>query len=155
MDITDHKHAEQKLVHQVMVLRALKAIDMLVADEIDCCYLITYLTNLLVQAGNYTYVWMVLLDQDSRFRSLASSVQREEFAEFDKILEKGQFPPCFRDVQVSDKKYVIYHSLMHHAEFCPLARLGDIEAVFIARLEYAGCVCGFMGGSYFRSVGCR
>jgi len=144
MNITALKHAEYKLTHQSVVLRALKAIDLMMAVELDLDFFINHVCNLLVQAGNYTNVWVVLFDRNQRFLSFASSIQAEEFSKFKDLLKSGNYPPCFQDLLKKGRKSVIYYELSSHHDQCPLAVLGNTQAVFVARLETAGRIYGIM-----------
>ncbi|MBM3148890.1 MAG: PAS domain S-box protein, partial [Chloroflexi bacterium] len=91
MDITMRKRAEQKLVHQSIVLRTLKAVDSLVAEEMDKDFLIDRVCNLLVQAGNYANVWVVLVDGEKKFLSLSYAVRMKEMPCMVENMKRGHY----------------------------------------------------------------
>jgi len=145
MDITMRKRAEQKLVHQSIVLRALKAIDLLVAEEMDKDVVIDRVCNLLVQAGNYANVWVVLVDGEKHFVSLAYSVRMREMPRLIQNMKQGRYPRCIRDVLEGQKKYNIYHDLSRLPDEHPFLMTENSQAAFVTRLETAGHTHGVMG----------
>lgn len=147
MDITTRKRAEQKLVHQSIVLRALKAIDLLVAKELDKDFLIDRVCNLLVQAGNYANVWVVLVDGEKNFVSLTHVVPAKEMAHLVENMKRGHYPRCIRDVLEGEKKYNIYHDLSSLPDERPSLMTENSQAAFVTRLETAGHIHGVMGVS--------
>jgi diguanylate cyclase (GGDEF)-like protein/PAS domain S-box-containing protein len=145
MDITKRKRAEQKLVHQSIVLRALKALDMLVAEELDKDFLIDHVCNLLVQAGNYANVWIVSVDGEKNFVSLVHVVPTKEMSQLVENMKLGRYPRCIRDVLEGEKKYNIYHDPRSLPDERPSLMTEDSQAAFVTRLETAGRIHGVMG----------
>jgi len=146
-DITERKRMEEKIIRLNAVLKALKDVDLLVTDELDREVLMNYSCNLLIQAGNYANVWILFVDEDRGFVSVASAGDTDKLAVLTERMKQGVYPPCMQEILRSEEPFIIYDKPeIQHGE-CPLFSACGESVAFVARLESRGKVYGVLGVS--------
>jgi diguanylate cyclase (GGDEF)-like protein/PAS domain S-box-containing protein len=146
-DVTERKRMEEKVLRFNAVLKVLKDIDLLVTDEMDREVLINYSCNLILQAGNYANVWVLLVDENRGFVSVASAGDRDRLLLLANHMKQAHYPPCVGEVLRQENPSVVYDNLDSQHGECPLFGACGDNAAFVARLESHGKVYGVLGVS--------
>ena len=146
-DVTEPKRLEQKIIRFNAVLKVLKDIDLLVADEMDREVLINYSCNLIIQAGNYSHVWILLLDDIGGFLSMATAGDTEKLSLLTGRMRQGDYPRCVEELLRSEEPSVMYDKPGSQHGECPLSSAYGANIAFVARLESRGKVYGVLGVS--------
>lgn len=93
-DITERKHAEQRIEHLNRVLRALRDVNKLTVRERDLDTLIREGCRLLVQNRGYASALIVLTDKNDRPDSWAGAGMAASSEPLNSMFERGELPPC-------------------------------------------------------------
>ena len=94
-DITERKHAEQRIGHLNRVLRAIRDVNELIVRERDRDKLISEGCRLLVKNRGYSSALIVLTDENDRPVFWSESGLGETFKPLGVLLKQGGLPSCF------------------------------------------------------------
>ncbi|MDD5557186.1 MAG: CHASE4 domain-containing protein [bacterium] len=141
-DITERKRAAERLEHLTTVLRAIRAVDLLVTRERDPLRLIRGACDNLVRHRGYRNAWIALFDERGRVRAAAESGIGEGFAALARRLEAGDLPPCARRAIETAAVQVEVPPL--GCLDCPLAAPCHEGGAMAVRIETGGRVYGVM-----------
>jgi len=146
IDITERKRAEERSAHLANMLRAIRNVNQLIAQERDKGRLIQSTCDLLVETRGLVNAWILLTDEDRDFVSLAGAGHQGAFSTLADHIKRGDYPPCVRDLLEGQEPFLTYNGLEQHAA-CPLASICEVSGAFVARLGYRGKAYGVLGGS--------
>ena len=93
-DITEIKHAQQRIQHLNNVLRAIRDVDQLIVHEQEPGNLIREASRLLVGNRGYASALFILTDPDNTPVAWAEAGMESAFVPLAERLGRGQLPPC-------------------------------------------------------------
>ncbi len=106
-DITQHKHAEERIEHLNRVLRAIRNVNQLIVREQDPNTLIREGCRLLVKHQSYQTAWMVLTDEADRPLVWATAGMDAGCAPFEELLRRSVLPACCLAAQGAAKPRLV------------------------------------------------
>lgn len=145
-DITQRKRAERRVKHLNLVLRALRRINQLIARERDRAVLIQEAANILVELRGYSFVLIVLLDEENRPAHWAEAGTGPFFSSFGPMLSEGRLPPCF-DCHEAPGELQVVRDRMATCSACPMNEHAHALAAFSVALMHEGKRFGYMAVS--------
>lgn len=94
IDITERKHAEQRIEHLNRVLRSIREVNQLIVHEKNPDRLIQEACRLLAEHQGYGSALLILTDDADVPRSFAEAGSGEVFQPLAEKLKQGELPPC-------------------------------------------------------------
>ncbi|MEW6411689.1 MAG: PAS domain-containing protein [Candidatus Zixiibacteriota bacterium] len=135
--------SEAGINHLNLVLKAVRNVTQLMTREKDPQRLIQRSCELLVETRGFHNAWIVVVSKDGKPELLAEAGLGNEFSVVKGLIEKGEFVPCCRQLDVHDGVLPVKDPPQDCPE-CPLAQLYTGRAGMAAKLEHHNRNYGYM-----------
>ncbi len=137
---------EKRNAHLMSVLHAIRDVHHLIASERDAESLMRKVAQLLVEARGYRHVWILLLDGEGRTKTAVEAGIGDKFRNFAAMLDRGEFPPCVRDV--TDTRCVVTVTDSATAcRGCPLMHEHHAISTMATPIEAGGKLFGVLSAT--------
>ncbi len=145
-DITEFKRARERIEHLNRVLRAIREVNQLIVRERDRETLIREAARLLVENRGYASALILLTDDHNRPFSWAGFGMGESLDALERILEKGELPPCCTHADASGTLLFV-EERMRICKSCPIAKECAETDAFCVRLVHGGIAFGYLAAA--------
>ncbi len=145
-DITERKHAEERIEHLNLVLRTIRNLNQLITREKDRDRLIKRTCETLLETRGYYTAWVVILDESGRFVTAAEAGLGKNFISMIIKLKRGKLTDCNRRV-LKQSEVVVTEDPVSACRDCPLANKYHGRGAMSVRLEYKEKVYGILSVS--------
>ncbi|WP_051309033.1 PAS domain S-box protein [Desulfogranum japonicum] len=142
-DISDRKHAEQRIEHLNRVLRSIRTINQLIVRERDPETLIHEGCRLLVDNRGYASALIFLTDEKDRIVTWAGSGPICSPDKIDAMLRRREAPPCCA-LSRSANGVVVIDSLQDLCGSCPIAGESQQPTSLCIRLAHDANTFGYL-----------
>ncbi len=139
----ESKAIEKKLKHLNSVLYAIRNVYQLVTKEKGFDKLLKGVCNNLIETRGYYNAWIAILDNSGKLVTTAESGLGKDFLPMAKRLKHGELPVCGRKV-LCEPDVVIFKNPSSTCSDCPLVKKYSGRGGMSYRLEYDGCIYGFL-----------
>ena len=143
LDVTDHKLAQERIAHLNSVLLAIRDVNQLIVRTDTVEDLIEGATRLLAADRDYTWVAIVLVDQDQRPTRWVQSGGQDMSAEMVALLSDGQLPPCLMRARDEPGGFLVRSGDAVCAA-CTLPEVGDGLARLHTPIQYEDVLFGYL-----------
>ncbi len=143
VDITQRKHAEERLRHLTEVLRAVRNVNQLITHEKDRAALLRRSCEILTETRGFRSAWIATLDAAGQLQATAESGIGAGFATIQSEMGRGQWPECCR-LAIERPHVVTLHSTETDCARCPVAHTYRDTAAMAHRLFHAGRTYGVL-----------
>lgn len=145
IEIAFYKHQmERQLTHLNQVLRAVRSVNQLIAQERDPEQLLAGACDCLVETRGYRGAWIVRIDAAGDVLQAHQSGMSGAFAEFVEALRQGYRPPCWEPALAAPEGDVVVELGAGDCLDCGFPPQGEEKGRLLARLEHAGVVYGLL-----------
>lgn len=151
IDVTDCRHAEERLEHLNRVLRTMLKINQLITEENDLNKLLQGACDNLTDNRGYYNAWIVLLDESKKATDWTESGLGSGFLPMTEKLKLGDLTRCARmslmqaGVAVTDDPFQVCTD-------CPLSAMYLDRGAMTVRLKYGGKIYGLLTASIPKSL---
>jgi PAS domain S-box-containing protein len=145
-DITDRKHAEQRLENVNHVMRAVLDVNQLIIREKNPDKLISEATSLLTETRGYLNVWITLFDEDGNVGKIEGNKMSRSFSSLKKEIMDGKRVHC-QKMAIQKKNTLLIDDPFQTCEDCPLSQEYEGRAALVSPLEHHGVVYGTITAS--------
>lgn len=143
VEITDEIRLRDRLVHLTRALRAIRAVNQLIAKEKDSDRLLRAVCALLTETRGYRSAWIVLLDESGAVTGSFHSGLGNDAGRLEAFLRAGQLPECARRARARPDAVVVLED-PSECGACPLLGKTPAYRRLTARLEHEGKVYGII-----------
>ena len=134
---------KEKHVHLNGVLRALRNINQIIANERDSAVLIQKICDTLVKNRSYHSAWIALTDRDGQWGTLAQAALGEDFKSITDLFKNGEPVACCKRVMIQPD-VVISDAPSTLCGTCPLVSGYHNRGAISAKLECKGKIYGMI-----------
>jgi len=106
-DITERKKTEDRIKRLNSILFAIKDIDQLIIQGKDRDNLVQGVCESLVRTRDYFNIWIALFDEKENFLKAYTAGITKNFKSIEKLLKRGELPPCAENVRQEQNLLVI------------------------------------------------
>jgi PAS domain S-box-containing protein len=152
LDVSERKHAENRIGRLNRVLRAIRNVNQLIVRETSSERLIQAGCRLLVEHHGYATALIALTDKNGRCVAHAEAGMDKAGASLAEKLDRGELPGCFEKARQADADVMTTNP----AEFCvgcPIAQFCPSMDMLCARLAYGGIAFGYLGVAMEPAIG--
>lgn len=142
-DITERKQAEEKVEHLNLVLRAIRRVNQLIVREKNRERLLKGVCNNLIETRGYYNAWIVLLDEEGKFKTCVEAGLGKDFLPMIELLKRGKLTTCSQKALKQQEVVITENPASTYTE-CPLAQKYSGRAGFAIRLEHSGKIYGLI-----------
>ena len=144
--VIERVHAENRIKHLNLVLRAIRNVNQLITKEKDRDRLLQRVCDNMVETRGYHSVWIALLDDAGRLVMTAESGLGVDFMPVFEQLKRGELTGCGRRA-LSQSDVVVIEDPPSTCADCPLIGNYTGSGAMAVRLEYDGKVYGLLSAS--------
>jgi CheY-like chemotaxis protein len=137
-------HAEKRLQHLNLVLRAIRNVNQLIVPEKDRSRLIQRACQLLVEGRGYFTAWIALLDNQGRAAAATAAGEVKHTDQVLQALARGDLPPCGRRA-LAQPELVVLENLADHCTGCILGPNIANRGALVTRLAHHQVCYGLLG----------
>ena len=150
-DITERKHAEERIEHLNSVLKAIGNINQLIVTEKERGSLLQKACDILLEARGYETVWFGYLSNDETFDTVVGSGFAEDINRFCESVMDGNHPPCIKKA-LAGKEMVVVMDTSGECGDCLFKDTHAGRGTVVIRIEHAGALFGLLGTSLAADV---
>ncbi|MDD5189551.1 MAG: PAS domain S-box protein, partial [Dehalococcoidales bacterium] len=143
-DITTQINTEERNRHLTTVLKAIRNVNQLITQEKNPAILIKQACRLLIENRGFENAWILLVKDDGKFQSMASSGRSSNSRAFIANLKKGINPACINNLRKSKQPFIALESASLQCRGCNLGVNHHGNGAFCARLEFEGQIYGYL-----------
>ncbi len=140
-EITDEIRVRDRLAHLNRTLRAIRAVNQLIAQERDRDRLLQGTCELLIKTRGYRSAWIALLDEDGGLTAFFHAGLGDDADPLAEMLKRGEPPECVRRA-LERPETVMIGDPASECSACPFLGKDPEQRELTARLEYGGKVYG-------------
>ncbi len=145
-DITDEIRVRDRLAHLNRTLRAIRAVNKLIAKEKDRDRLLQGTCELLIKTRGYRSAWIALLEEDGGLTAFFHAGLGDEIGLLQGMLADEGLPECARRA-LERPEVVTIGDPEAECSTCPLLGKAPEHRALTARLEYGGRIYGLVSVS--------
>ncbi|MCD6296031.1 MAG: PAS domain S-box protein [Deltaproteobacteria bacterium] len=145
-DITERKHAEERIGHTSLILHGIRNVNQLITREKDRDKLLQAVCNILIETRGYYKAWIALLDESGKLLKTAEAGLGDDFLPMLERLKRGELSDNGRKV-LSLSDIVITEDPSSTCADCPLAEKYGGRSAMSIRLAYEEKVYGLLSVS--------
>ncbi|MFP4070887.1 MAG: PAS domain S-box protein [Desulfovibrionales bacterium] len=145
-DITEFKHAQERIFHLNSVLQGIRGVNQLIVREHDPDVMIREGCQLLVDNRGYSSALIVLSDEQDKPVSWAQAGMDAAFGSMDTMLAAGELPPCCVSLRTSKRGMRIEDRDAVCAS-CPMVTGYRKKDAMCVRLTHEGKSFGYLAVS--------